>query len=57
MEAEVQKSPCISPGIKMTNQYGKKVDVAAELASRHALLAFGAAHSAGDVALQETIAK
>ena len=53
----MQKSPCISPGIKMTNQYGKKVDVAAELASRHALLAFGAAHSAGDVALQETIAK
>lgn len=48
--------PSLPEGVKMTDQEGRKVDVAQTLQGRHALLAFDSLQS-GSGALLEAVAK
>jgi hypothetical protein len=50
------KAPQLPTGALLTSQAGKKVDVAAAVRGKHALLAFGALHST-DHPILENMAK
>ncbi len=50
------KAPPLPTGALLTSQTGKKVDVAAAVHGKHALMAFGALHST-DTAVLENMAR